>query len=340
MISLLDKFLEKDVPVILWGPPGVGKSASICAYEQQGWQIFVLNGAIMQPEDILGLPTITKDGATKFCPPDWAIKANVADRAIVFLSELSTALPAMQAAMLRVAQERSVGSLMLGPNVRVVADANPPTSMGGGFHLSPALANRFAHIDFVPDFVSWSERIMTATHVGNSAAPLVCGFLSARRTMFAPPVPLTQYEAGRAWPSPRSWTNSITALDGESSLDSIVQIAATLIGASAAHEFGTWVISQDLPDSRSVIADPSIVDWTKRPDRLHAILLSVVALVAADPSEANWNSAWAVLGYVAKSASVDVGYLAASSLLALPVSYDVPFAELSMYRTLMQRMRV
>lgn len=55
----------------------------------------------------------------------------------LFLDELSTAPPAVQAAMLGVALERRVGDLVLPRAVQVVAAANPPERAADGWDLSP-----------------------------------------------------------------------------------------------------------------------------------------------------------------------------------------------------------
>jgi hypothetical protein len=64
----------------------------------------------------------------------------------LFLDELTTAPPSVQAALLRVILERKVGFRPLPKGVRVVAAANPPDQVVGGWELSPPLRNRFVHI--------------------------------------------------------------------------------------------------------------------------------------------------------------------------------------------------
>ena len=61
---------------------------------------------------------------------------------ILFLDQLSTAPPAVQAALLRVALERTVCDLELPAGVAVVAAANPPEQAASGWDLSRPLASR------------------------------------------------------------------------------------------------------------------------------------------------------------------------------------------------------
>ena len=67
---------------------------------------------------------------------------------LLFLDELSTAPPAVQAALLRVVLERIVGDLTLPTDVAVVAAANPPEQAADGWDLSAPLANRLCHLNW------------------------------------------------------------------------------------------------------------------------------------------------------------------------------------------------
>lgn len=56
--------------------------------------------------------------------------------------EISTAPPAVQAALLRVVLERVVGDLELPDGVAVIAAANPPEQAAGGWDLSATISRR------------------------------------------------------------------------------------------------------------------------------------------------------------------------------------------------------
>ena len=172
------------IPVLLWGAPGVGKTARIAEMARALDYHFVpVLASIREASDFLGIPVpggrkevtqynpatrqmeTTKVNALTFSPPDWALDlaANAGNdpfapmntpdgkRALLFLDEFSTALPDVQNALLRVVQERVVGDLQLPANVAVVAAANPPwmTPSGDGM-LAPPTANRFVHLNWKP----------------------------------------------------------------------------------------------------------------------------------------------------------------------------------------------
>ncbi len=64
-------------------------------------------------------------------PPQWAVRWYGAGRGLLFLDELSTATPAVQAALLRVVLERRVGSLRLPPGVRICRSQSTASAADG-----------------------------------------------------------------------------------------------------------------------------------------------------------------------------------------------------------------
>jgi len=74
---------------------------------------------------------VVGDGV-RFAPPSWALRLAEAGHGLLFLDELSTAPPAVQAALLRVVLERAVGDLMLPDAVawspRPIHRSRPPTA--------------------------------------------------------------------------------------------------------------------------------------------------------------------------------------------------------------------
>src|SRR5438094_5905781 len=113
--------VASQVPVLLWGAPGTGKSSAVRKLAHaMNWPCETVIASIREPSDFAGLP-IVADGAVRFAPPTWARRLAESGRegGLLFLDEISTAPPAVQAALLRVVLERVVGDLTLPDNVAV-----------------------------------------------------------------------------------------------------------------------------------------------------------------------------------------------------------------------------
>ena len=144
-----------NLPVLLWGQPGIGKSSTLTELARGlDLPLETVIASVHEPSDFSGLPVLGPDPAGQgvaMAPPDWAVRLRRAGDGLLFLDELSSAPPAVQAALLRVVLERRVGSLALPDGVRIVAAANPAGSAADGWQLAPPLANRFVHLDWVCD---------------------------------------------------------------------------------------------------------------------------------------------------------------------------------------------
>jgi hypothetical protein len=268
----------------------------------------------------------TGAGATavvRFAPPLWAIRLAQAGTGLLFLDELSTAPPAVQAALLRVVLERTVGDLQLPPDVSVVAAANPPEQAADGWDLSAPLANRLCHLQWeaTPQSIvdglagGWPTPSVPLLpdqwEAGEPAIKaLIAAFLRVRPALAIAP-PANAADAGRGWPSPRTWEMAARLLTAADAAEATGEARSALVrgavGDGAGTEFLVWLTAMDLPDPEEVLADPAKFQLPERGDRAYA------ALVAARPTPERWTAAWRVLGACAQSAP-DVAASAAMTL--------------------------
>ncbi|MBV9448582.1 MAG: AAA family ATPase [Streptosporangiaceae bacterium] len=318
------------VPVLLWGAPGTGKTSAIRAMaEAMGLPCETVIASIREPSDFAGLPIVVGD-SVRFAPPMWARRLADAGHGLLFLDELSTAPPAVQAALLRVVLERAVGDLALPEQVAVVAAANPPEQAADGWDLSAPLANRLCHLTWqaearaVADGLAggWAPPEVPLLPDGWQAEEilargLVAAFLHVRPALAIAP-PSDAASAGRGWPSPRTWEMTARLMAAANAAGTSQDARSALIigavGDGAGVEFLAWLIDMDLPDPEAVLADPSSFRLPERGDRAYAALAAVTSAVAANPTPERWVAGWQVLGLAADAAALDVAAVAARVL--------------------------
>ena len=321
--------IEAGVPVLLWGSPGSGKSSSIAALaDVLGRHCETVIASIREPSDFAGLPVVA-DGSVTFAPPRWAENLASSDQGLLFLDEISTAPPAVQAALLRVVLERAVGDLPLPPSTSVVAAANPPEQAADGWDLAAALANRFCHLDWAIDATTIAEGLAAGfpppqapvlpanwDAIAVQARANVSAFLMLRPSLVSA-LPSDVSAAGQAWPSPRTWEMAAQLLGAARAAQAAESVVAMLVtgcvGTAAGMEFLGWLQDIDVPDPEFLLAAPADAVIPERGDLAWAVLTAVAAAVAARPTPERWAAGWQILGKAAETAP-DVGAMAARVL--------------------------
>ena len=354
-VEALALAVAANLPVLLWGEPGIGKSATLQQLAAGlDLPMETVIASVHEPSDFAGLPIVGDNPATDgvpMAPPDWAVRLARTGSGLVFFDELSSAPPAVQAALLRVVLERRVGSLQLPGPVRIVAAANPPVSAADGWHLAPPLANRFVHLQWTHDArtvarglagtwpavtvpVVRPERAGTALARARGA---LAGFLTARPGL-THQLPADPESRGGAWPSPRTWEMVLRLLafhhSARTSPEALTLAVTGAVGPGAGLEFTTYLGHLDLPDPERVLADPAAFTLPERGDRQLAFLTAVISAVRAEVTRARWEAGWVVLEKAVAAGVPDVAARAATDLAALrepgwpvPAGVDA-FAEL------------
>ncbi len=340
VVTVMQAAGRAGVAVLLWGPPGVGKSSVMeSVADAEGLVMETVIASLREPSDFAGLPVV-REGGVDLEPPAWAVRLAQAGEGLLFLDELSTAPPAVQAALLRVVLDRTVGDLPLPAGVRVVAAANPPDQAADGWDLPAPTANRFLHIDYRPSLDAWLDGMVTgftapvpgrvltpSTALRAGARAQVSAFIRTRPDLLHQ-FPKDESGAGRAWASRRTWTMAadVLALLDPGDTAACLLAVSGLVGEGPGVEFMAWREHQDLPDPAEVLDDPQSVPWsTMEPDRVWAILTATTAHATADGTKAGWTSAWRPLAAAAEAGLADVAAANARVLLiARPAGCNPP----------------
>ncbi|WP_217134061.1 MoxR family ATPase [Streptomyces sp. AC558_RSS880] len=345
-LEALTLAVAADLPVLLWGEPGIGKTAALNQLSASlDLPLTTVIASVHEPSDFSGLPVVGDDPAEQgvpMAPPDWAVRLVRVGRGLLFLDELSTAPPAVQAALLRLVLERRIGALRLPPGVRIVAAANPRASAADGWELSPPLANRFVHLNWVHDHEvvvrglggTWPRATLPRLDPGKLpeavrfARRAVCAFLTAR-----PPLvhrlPSSETRRGGPWPSPRSWDMTLTLIAFATAAGSSRDVLSLLVRGTVGDGPGLELLASldrlDLPDPEVLLADPAGADLPERGDLRQAVLDAVVAAVRARPEKSRWDAAWELLARAVDTGAPDLVVVPATTLATLRrEDWDVP----------------
>jgi hypothetical protein len=232
--SLLKAFSKKR-PLFLWGPPGIGKSELVAdiAQELGGYMIDLRLGQ-MEPTDIRGIPFYNKDTGKM----DWAEPVDLPTEefasqypiVVLFLDEMNSAAPSVQAAAYQLILNRRSGKYFLPDNVVMVAAGNRESDKGVTYRMPTPLANRFIHQEMRVDFASYQEWA-----VNNNIHKDVVGYLSfAKQDLYD----FDPKSASRAFATPRSWTFVSQILEDEDGDDdTIMNLIAGTVGEGLAVKF-------------------------------------------------------------------------------------------------------
>ncbi|PCG83924.1 AAA family ATPase [Streptomyces sp. WZ.A104] len=347
-LEALTLAVAADLPVLLWGEPGIGKTAALTQLAASlDLPLTTVIASVHEPSDFSGLPIVGDDPAEQgvpMAPPDWAVRLVRAGRGLLFLDELSTAPPAVQAALLRLVLGRRIGALQLPPGVRIVAAANPRSSAADGWELSPPLANRFVHLQWTHDHEvvvrglggTWPRATLPELDPGklpgavDFARRAVCGLLSARPTLVHR-LPSTETRWGGPWPSPRSWDMTLSLIAFATAAGSSREVLSLLVRGTVGDGPGLELLAgldrMDLPDPETLLADPAAAFLPERGDLRQAALDGVVAAVRTRPDRARWDAAWTLLVRALKTGAPDLVVVPATALAALrQEDWDVPEA--------------
>ena len=292
LIDLLPTYHAANIPLFLWGSPGIGKSSLIHQYAKT-IDAHVVDVRLSQfdPVDLRGLPAPSGDSTRWLAPVILPFTNNPnfpPDRPILlFLDELAQASPAIQAAAFQLVLDRRVGEHALMPNTYVVAASNRSTDRAGVNRLSTPLLNRFTHIEVTPDFETWKKWA-----ISEGIHPLIVGFLSQR------PALLDQFETAlktgaQAFPTPRSWHFLSSLLHSLPDIATtpvhvISALTASAVGAATAAEFVAFVENAHaLPSWEEITATPqkAKIPNPDQPDALYAV--SSLLVVRGDEATAD-----------------------------------------------------
>jgi hypothetical protein len=180
--------------VMIWGPPGVGKSAIVEQVSTKNYLGFIdIRLSQLTPTDLRGMPIADHhDAMSRFYPPAFLPRKG---GGILFLDELNMATPALQGVAQQLILDRKIGDYLVPEGWYIWAAGNRKEDRAAVYDLTGPVTNRFIHVDIRPDI----DAFLTYA-VGQGIHPHIATFLRER------PQYLHRFEThSPAWPSPRTW---------------------------------------------------------------------------------------------------------------------------------------
>jgi hypothetical protein len=298
---------EANIPIIIWGPPGEGKTKGLNAFAEQRkitHKVVVISQH--DPSDLGGIPRERGEGYTRI-PPSWVLTTNADDNSLLVFDELNTAQPAQRTPILAVIQERVCGDTPLNPTTRIVAICNPPEMAEDGWELGAPLSNRFLHLQH------WdlpTSMFIAGLTTGHWPAIPVLRFeqLERHRAEAAAAVGSFLYRmpalhrempddpADRQYPysTSRSWTNlaellgyAWAARTAEQDIGPAVigLLVEGTIGVRGAPAFIEHLETLQFPDPEQVLTNPTGWELPERPDLVWAVLSRIIRYVLDQPAD-------------------------------------------------------
>ena len=154
LIDVISSLFEQKVPTFLWGAPGIGKSSIVKQIADSKKIGFIdLRLALMDPTDLKGIPFYDKDSHSAL----WASPAFLPreGEGILFLDELNSAPPSVQASAYQLILDRKVGEYELPDGWAIVSAGNREGDRGVTYRMPSPLANRFVHFEMEVDVDDW-----------------------------------------------------------------------------------------------------------------------------------------------------------------------------------------
>lgn len=273
--------------VMLWGPPGVGKSQGVRQLAEElrartglDCRVTDVRLLLFNPIDLRGIPTANADKTLAVWLKPQIFQMDESDRVlnILFLDEISAAPQSVQAAAYQITLDRVVGEHRLPDNCIVIAAGNRVTDRSVAYKMPKALANRLCHIEIETDFESWRQWA-----VSSGLDERVIGFLLFRRDRL---MLFSGENDDLAFPTPRSWEMAARVLSfAGGDVKKVYSVIAGCVGAGTASEFRAWCeIWSTLPDIPSIFAGKEPAP-PKSPDALYALISAMTAYARKHTSD-------------------------------------------------------
>jgi hypothetical protein len=249
--SIIRAFKKKR-PIFLWGPPGIGKSDIIgqITNSLSKPHLIDIRLSLWEPTDIKGIPYFDSNSGTMVWAPPGELPtqefAAQFDNIVLFLDEMNSAAPAVQAAAYQLILNRRVGQYKLPDNVLIVAAGNRDADKGVTYRMPAPLANRFVHLELTVDFDDWF-----AWAVANDIHRDVVGYLTfSKKDLYD----FDPKSSSRSFATPRSWSFVSELLEDDDDESTTTDLVSGAVGEGLAVKFSAHrKVASSMPNPTDIL---------------------------------------------------------------------------------------
>ena len=238
-------------PIFVWGGPGIGKSEVIHQIAKNiDAHVIDIRLSLWEPTDNKGIPYFnSKENNMVWAQPSelpTSAEAKKHKNIVLFLDEMNSAAPSVQAAAYQLILNRKVGQYELPDNVLSCAAGNREADKGVVYRMPAPLANRFIHLEMKPEFDDWFEWA-----VEHNIHKDVVGYLTfSKKDLydFDPKSP------SRSFATPRSWSFVSELLSDDLDENTVTDLVSGAVGEGLAVKFMAHrKVASELPNPSEIL---------------------------------------------------------------------------------------
>jgi DNA polymerase III delta prime subunit len=289
-IAIIEECYKVDTPVMLMGPPGIGKTTSvIAAAKKLGISCRIEEGSSLDPTDVRGvlIPDMETRESFYTIPGIYPVKDD-GEKGFLCIDELGGCMPATQKPLQSLFDLRKVGNHELRKGWLPVGTGNYASDGAGAFALLTSFSDRMVVLNVKPDFNQWKEDFAYPTGIAQD----VISYLNFQKGSFYTFNDRKKVAAGqKSFASPRSWAKASKFLNSKSKMSrgNLHAVLAGLLSEGTAHDFLAFLdYHEKLPDIDKIYQGKcDDVPSANEPGVLHALTGAMIGYLNNLPEKMN-----------------------------------------------------
>jgi len=275
LTQTISALVTQKVPTFLWGAPGIGKSSIVKQIANEKEIGFIdLRLSLMDPTDLKGIPFYDKESHTALWAPPAFLPSS--GEGILFLDELNSAAPSVQASAYQLILDRKVGEYNLPDGWAIVAAGNREGDRGVTYRMPAPLANRFVHFEMEVDVEDW--RLWAYKKALDTRIISYISYKSEHLFTF------DAKSETKSFATPRSWEYVDSIFKSEIPVNLLLNAISGAVGKEVAVGFLSFAkVMERLPDINAILQSGE-GEYPQAIDVLYALSAGLVSGVLRDVS--------------------------------------------------------